>query len=55
MNSIKGINKLIENLGGVNETNLIFDGFHTFGEIYEHRVTLYILLCGNLSKQGICV
>lgn len=26
-------------------TNLISDGYHTFGELYEHRVTLFIALC----------
>jgi hypothetical protein len=26
-------------------TNLISDGYHTFGELYEHRIVLYIALC----------
>lgn len=25
--------------------NDISDGFHTFGELYEHRCTLYVALC----------
>ncbi len=30
--------------GEVN-TNLVSDGHHTFGELYEHRVMLFIKLC----------
>jgi hypothetical protein len=26
-------------------TNDISDGYHTFGELYEHRISLYIKLC----------
>lgn len=32
------------------ETNEISDGFHTFGELYEHRVALFIALCRKLEK-----
>lgn len=27
------------------DTNKISDGYHTFGELYEHRITLFIALC----------
>ena len=27
------------------DTNLISDGYHTFGELYEHRIRLFITLC----------
>lgn len=27
------------------DTNLIRDGYHSFGELYEHRITLFIALC----------
>lgn len=27
------------------DTNKISDGYHTFGELYEHRTILYIALC----------
>lgn len=27
------------------DTNLISDGYHTFGELYEHRIQLWISLC----------
>jgi len=39
--SIEAINELIR---GVN-SNHISDGYHTFGELYGHRVELYIALC----------
>jgi hypothetical protein len=32
------------------DTNQISDGYHTFGELYEHRITLYIALCRKLEK-----
>lgn len=25
------------------------DGFHTFEELYDHRITLFIALCHNLN------
>lgn len=27
------------------DTNLISDGYHTFGELYDHRISLFIALC----------
>lgn len=27
------------------DTNLISDGYHSFGELYEHRCTLWVALC----------
>lgn len=27
------------------------DGYHTFAELYEHRIALYISLCRNISIQ----
>jgi hypothetical protein len=32
------------------DTNQISDGYHTFGELYEHRITLFIALCRRLEK-----
>lgn len=29
----------------------ISDGYHTFDELYDHRITLYIALCRERSKQ----
>ena len=31
------------------DTNLISDGYHTFGELYEHRVALFIALCKKIA------
>ena len=33
------------------DTNLISDGFHTFGELYEHRIVLFIALCCMVKKN----
>jgi hypothetical protein len=44
------INRLIKEKGV--DTNLISDGYHTFGELYEHRITLYIALCKLMDKYS---
>lgn len=52
MNPIKivsSINALIADSGV--ETNSISDGFHTFGELYEHRIELFIALCRVYSER----
>ncbi len=33
------------------DTNFVSDGFHTFGELYEHRITLFIVLAKQLLKR----
>lgn len=43
------INQLIKTSGV--DTNLISDGYHTFGELYEHRIDLYVTLCRVLSWE----
>lgn len=30
---------------GLVDTNQISDGYHTFGELYEHRIALFRALC----------
>lgn len=40
---IEYINALIAKSGV--DTNQISDGYHTFGELYEHRIALFIALC----------
>ena len=35
--------------GGTDEVS---DGYHTFGELYDHRITLFIALCGYVSYDG---
>lgn len=42
------INILIKESGI--DTNKISDGFHSFGELYEHRIVLFIQLCKRLSS-----
>lgn len=42
------LNELIKH--GVN-TNDISDGHHTFGELYEHRIQLFIALCKTLCNM----
>ena len=33
------------------DTNLISDGYHTFGELYEHRIELFITLCRICAEE----
>lgn len=46
-------NKILANF----DANQISDGYHTFGELYEHRITLYVALLNqyylNLDKGEI--
>lgn len=44
--TIDEINKKIKNL----DSNLISDGYHTFGELYEHRITLWITVCRLVDR-----
>lgn len=41
MTKEQAINILIKD----SDTNQISDGYHTFGEMYEHRIALFIALC----------
>lgn len=34
------------------DTNQISDGYHTFGELYEHRIALFIALCRCLASAS---
>lgn len=42
MTDVDGINEAIKNLVDKGEVS---DGYHTFDELYDHRVTLWIALC----------
>lgn len=33
------------------DTNFISDGYHTFGELYEHRIVLFIALCREMANN----
>ena len=46
MSKEEALNILIKD--GVN-TNKISDGYHTFEELYEHRIMLFIALCKELD------
>lgn len=40
----------LEDLQDITENTT--DGFHTFKELYDHRITLFIALCKNFSKYN---
>jgi hypothetical protein len=46
------VNEEIKHLSGLSliDTNDVSDGYHTFGELYEHRCTLWVALCGMVSQ-----
>ncbi len=44
MTKEEALNELIKG----SNTNLVSDGFHTFGELYEHRIVLFIALIKQL-------
>ena len=50
--AVAKINEMIAKLPSMEEANKVSDGYHTFGEVYQHRVVLYLLLCKVLQKQG---
>lgn len=35
-------------------TGSMSDGYHTFDELYDHRITLFAALCRKLSYRGSC-
>lgn len=37
----------------VTATDLVSDGYHTFGELYDHRITLFIALCRTRIKEWV--
>jgi len=41
METIELINAAIRGV----DSNQVSDGYHTFGELYEHRIALFIALC----------
>lgn len=46
---IEGVNNVIKNSGI--DTNKVSDGYHSFGELYEHRIELYVALCRSLTRN----
>ena len=47
------VNEIIEQLGDYK--GQVSDGYHTFDELYEHRITLYIALCIRMAYFGVPV
>lgn len=45
--------KTVYGKGG--EEMTVSDGYHTFDELYDHRITLYIALCKVLKANGLNV
>ena len=35
----------------VEDSNKVSDGYHTFGELYDHRISLFIALCLQIDSQ----
>jgi len=35
----------------VEKTNNVSDGYHTFGQLYDHRITLYIALAKKMASD----
>jgi hypothetical protein len=47
----EGVLKAVNELAKHCDTNKISDGYHTFGELYEHRIALFIALCREFAKK----
>lgn len=39
------------NLESIEDKVEISDGYHTFDELYEHRIVLFIALCKEISRK----
>lgn len=50
---MKTITKLTVTMDGEDATGKISDGYHTFDELYDHRITLWIALCRLLEHENI--
>lgn len=37
-------------IDGIENNGKISDGYHTFDELYEHRMTLFVTLCREMQK-----
>jgi hypothetical protein len=48
MKEIQLINESIQKLS---DRGSISDGYHTFNELYEHRITLYIAICKKKAGE----
>lgn len=50
-NLLNKVQKEVETLGVGGLKGKVSDGYHTFDELYEHRVILYIALCKQILRQ----
>lgn len=50
-NLLNKVQKEVETLGVGGLKGKISDGYHTFDELYEHRIILFIALCRNLLND----
>lgn len=48
---LENAQKNVNNLGGKQRPK-ISDGYHTFEELYDHRIAIYIALCKQLAKTN---
>lgn len=46
--TIEEINEAIKTV----DANKVSDGYHTFGELYDHRITLFIMLCNLIYRSN---
>lgn len=51
INDTADLNRFIKQSADI-DTNEISDGYHTFGELYEHRITLFIALLRQKLKEA---
>jgi hypothetical protein len=53
MNRIDELNSMIDTYKKDHaiDANKISDGYHTFGELYEHRIALFIALCKVIDND----
>lgn len=47
---MKDILELKVTIDGKDGTGKISDGYHTFDELYEHRITLFLVLCKKIEE-----
>lgn len=48
---MKKVVSLRVTMDGNERTGIISDGYHTFDELYDHRITLYIALCKRMKDD----
>lgn len=47
--TVQELNEIIANKDHYIDANQISDGYHTFGELYEHRIALFRALCSYMN------